>query len=66
MNTPPNLDPDFRRESARLVAALTRSLGPERLDLAEDAVQEAFVKALHLWPTRGVPPNPAAWLTRVG
>jgi RNA polymerase sigma-70 factor (ECF subfamily) len=35
------------------------------LDLAEDAVQEAFLRALHQWPSRGTPPNPAAWLNRV-
>ena len=39
-----------RAESARLVAALTRWLGAERIDLAEDAVQEAFVAALRTWP----------------
>ena len=65
MNHLAGFETNFRRESARLVAALTRSLGPGRLDLAEDAAQEAFVKALHLWPTHGTPPNAAAWLTRV-
>lgn len=59
------IEADFRRESARMVAALTRALGPGRLDLAEDAVQEAFLRAMHQWPVRGTPPNPAAWLNRV-
>jgi RNA polymerase sigma-70 factor (ECF subfamily) len=34
-------------------------------DLAEEAVQEAFVVALERWPTDGVPDNPGAWITRV-
>lgn len=53
----------FRRESARLVAMLTGQLGVHRLELAEDVVQEALVRALQTWPYRGVPENPAAWLT---
>lgn len=48
-----------------MVAGLTRALGPGRLDLAEDAIQEAFLRAMHQWPVRGTPPNPAAWLNRV-
>jgi RNA polymerase sigma-70 factor, ECF subfamily len=40
---------------------LIRVLGD--FDLAEDAVQEAFVQALQIWPERGVPDNPGAWIT---
>ncbi len=54
----------FRRESGRLVAFLTNQLGIHRLQLAEDVVQEALVRALQTWPYRGVPDNPAAWLTQ--
>jgi len=54
----------FRSESARLVALLTGRLGVHRLQLAEDVVQEALVRALQTWPYRGVPDNPAAWLTQ--
>ena len=54
----------FRHESARLVAVLTSHLGVHRLQLAEDVVQEALVRALQTWPYRGVPENPAAWLTQ--
>ncbi len=54
----------FRREGARLVAALAGHLGTHRLQLAEDAVQEALVRALQSWPYRGIPDNPAAWLTQ--
>lgn len=54
----------FRREGARLVAALAAHLGTHRLQLAEDAVQEALVRALQTWPYRGIPDNPAAWLAQ--
>ena len=52
----------FRSESARLVAALTSHFGTQHLQLAEDVVQEALVRALQTWPYRGLPDNPAAWL----
>jgi len=52
----------FRRESGRMVAALTRIFGVHNLALAEDVVQDAFVRALEVWRLRGVPENPAAWL----
>jgi RNA polymerase sigma-70 factor (ECF subfamily) len=51
----------FRREYGRCVATLVRFLGD--IDLAEEAVQEAFVVALDRWPAAGVPPNPGAWIT---
>ncbi|MET0731070.1 MAG: RNA polymerase sigma factor [Solirubrobacterales bacterium] len=53
----------FRHESGRAVASLIRVLGD--FDLAEEAVQEAFVVALERWPDDGVPDNPGAWITRV-
>src|ERR1051325_11804773 len=52
----------FRRESGRLVRALTRIFGVHNLALAQDVVQDAFVRALETWKLRGVPDNPAAWL----
>jgi predicted RNA polymerase sigma factor len=52
----------FRQESGRLVAALTRLFGVERLALAEDVAQHAFCRALEIWKVRGVPENPSAWL----
>jgi RNA polymerase sigma-70 factor (ECF subfamily) len=55
----------FRHQAGRIVAALTRSLGSRYLDLAEDVVQDALVKALQQWPFKGVPENPAGWLTVV-
>lgn len=50
----------WRRESARLVGALTRMT--RDLELAEDLAQDALVAALEQWPDEGVPRNPAAWL----
>jgi RNA polymerase sigma-70 factor (ECF subfamily) len=55
----------FRRQAGRLVGMLTRQLGPHRLTLAEDAVQDALLKALQTWPLGGVPDNPTAWLYQV-
>jgi RNA polymerase sigma factor (sigma-70 family) len=52
----------FRRESGRLVAALTRVFGVRNLALAEDVVQDAFCRAMEVWKFRGVPENPSAWL----
>ena len=55
----------FRRQAGRMVSTLTRIFGPRYLEMAEDVVQEALVKALEQWPHRGVPANPAAWLMEV-
>jgi RNA polymerase sigma-70 factor (ECF subfamily) len=48
-----------------MVAHLARLLGPAHLDLAEETVQEAMLRALQTWPYQGVPENAAAWLFRV-
>jgi RNA polymerase sigma-70 factor, ECF subfamily len=55
----------FRRQAGRMVAHFTRILGPANLELAEEAVQEALLRALETWPYSGVPQNAAAWLFRV-
>jgi RNA polymerase sigma-70 factor, ECF subfamily len=65
-DTAPNLDEAevgriFREESGRSVAALIRVFGD--IDVAEDAVQEAFAVAQRTWPGDGVPPNPGGWIT---
>jgi RNA polymerase sigma-70 factor (ECF subfamily) len=51
----------FREESGRSVAALIRIFGD--IDVAEDAVQEAFAVAVRTWPGDGLPPNPGGWIT---
>jgi len=55
----------FRHESGRIVSYLTRLLGPEHMDLAEEVVQEALLKALQSWSYSGIPSNPAGWLLQV-
>jgi RNA polymerase sigma-70 factor (ECF subfamily) len=54
----------FRHEAGKLVSVLTGIFGIERLQLAEDVVQDALVRALQTWPYYGIPKNPAAWLTQ--
>jgi len=49
----------FRRESGRMVDALTRIFGVHNLALAEDVVQDTFCRALEVWKVRGIPENPA-------
>jgi RNA polymerase sigma-70 factor, ECF subfamily len=58
----PLVDDLFRREAGKISAWLARLLGPARLDLIEDAVQDAFSAALARWPLDGAPDKPAAWL----
>lgn len=55
----------FRHHSTKIVAALTRVFGSHNLQLAEDVVQDALIRALQVWPFQGIPDNPAAWLTQV-
>ena len=55
------VDRVFREEQGRAVATLIRVTGD--FDLAEEAVQDAFISALEVWPLRGVPTNPGAWIT---
>ncbi|GHH30457.1 RNA polymerase sigma factor [Lentzea cavernae] len=50
----------FRAEYGRAVSVLTRLLGD--IDLAEEAVQDAFTTAVRRWPVEGVPPAPAGWI----
>ncbi|MGW7524352.1 RNA polymerase sigma factor [Streptomyces sp. NPDC054783] len=50
----------FRAEYGRAVSVLVRFLGD--IDLAEEAVQDAFTTALRTWPESGVPPSPAGWI----
>ena len=50
----------YRSESGRILATLVRLLGD--LDLAEEAMHEAFAAALDRWPQTGIPDNPRPWL----
>jgi RNA polymerase sigma-70 factor (ECF subfamily) len=50
----------FREEYGRAVAVLVRHFGD--IDLAEEAVQDAFTVALERWPSAGVPPSPVGWI----
>jgi RNA polymerase sigma-70 factor (ECF subfamily) len=50
----------FREEHARVLAALIRVLGD--FELAEDALQDAYARALERWPVEGEPRNPAGWI----
>ena len=50
----------FREAHGQAVATLTRLFGD--ITLAEDAVQDAFLTAMHRWPRDGIPDNPVAWI----
>jgi len=50
----------FREEYGRAVAVLVRVFGD--IDIAEEAVQDAFTTAVQRWPTSGLPPSPAGWI----
>ena len=51
----------FRREHGRIIASLIRLCGS--FDRAEEAMQDGFAAALANWSVRGLPANPAAWIT---
>ena len=58
--SPADIEQVFRAEHGRAVAVLVRVFGD--IDIAEEAVQEAFVVAAERWPASGVPPNPGGWI----
>ncbi|MFI5151819.1 MAG: RNA polymerase sigma factor [Chitinophagales bacterium] len=55
----------FRHEAGKMIAILTRLFGMQHIDLAEDVVQEAFLKAMQTWAYENIPKNPAGWLMQV-
>ncbi|MBV8277814.1 MAG: sigma-70 family RNA polymerase sigma factor [Verrucomicrobia bacterium] len=55
----------FRENYGKITGALIRKFGPDRLDLIESSIQEAFLKAIQLWPNKGFPDQPVNWLIRV-
>jgi RNA polymerase sigma-70 factor, ECF subfamily len=54
------IDRAFREESGKAIATLIRLFGD--IDLAEEAVQDAFLVATEKWPESGLPPNPGGWI----
>src|SRR5580704_343702 len=55
-----NIETLYRSESGRVLATLVRLLGD--LDLAEEAMHEAFAAALESWSQNGIPDKPRPWL----
>jgi RNA polymerase sigma factor (sigma-70 family) len=55
----------FRHEAGKMIAVLTRLFGMHNLSMAEDVVQDAFLKATQIWKFKTVPDNPSAWLMQV-
>jgi len=55
----------FRHEYARTIAILGNRFGLENIEIVEDAVQGALLKALETWTISGLPDNPSAWVYRV-
>jgi RNA polymerase sigma-70 factor (ECF subfamily) len=56
----PEIERVFREEYGRAVAVLVRIFGD--IDVAEEAVQDAFTVASERWPSTGLPPSPAGWI----
>ena len=57
---PAEIERVFREEHGRAVAVLVRRFGD--IDIAEEAVQDAFAEAVRRWPSAGLPPSPAGWI----
>ncbi len=55
----------FRHEYGKVVSTLTNKYSSGLIDLIEDSVQEALLKATQLWPYKSIPENPSGWLYRV-
>ena len=55
----------FRYEAGKMIAVLTRLFGMHNLSIAEDVVQDAFLKAVQTWKFNSIPDNPSAWLMQV-
>ncbi len=55
----------FRLEAGKMATVLTRLLGFQRFDLAQDIVQDTLLKAMNVWKHKGIPENPSAWLYTV-
>lgn len=65
MQTSQLVDHFFRTEYGKAVSHLTNRFGSKNLELAEDSVQEALIKAMQTWPYAEIPQNPTGWILRV-
>ncbi|WP_420316262.1 RNA polymerase sigma factor [Ekhidna sp.] len=65
MQTPQLVDHFFRTEYGKAVSHLTSRFGSSKIELAEDSVQEALIKAMQTWPYAQIPDNPTGWILRV-
>lgn len=70
MNQPTNditqlVDHLFRHESGKMIAVLSRLLGLQNLEMAQDIVQDTLLQAMNTWRFKTIPDNPSAWLYRV-
>jgi RNA polymerase sigma-70 factor (ECF subfamily) len=55
----------FRHESGKMIAVLSRLLGLQNIEIAQDLVQDTLLQAMSTWGYKSVPDNPSAWLYRV-
>jgi RNA polymerase sigma factor (sigma-70 family) len=55
----------FRHEAGKMIAVLSKLLGLQQLQTAQDLVQDTLLQAMHTWSYKGLPDNPTAWLYRV-
>lgn len=58
------MDHLFRHEAGKMVAVLSRLLGMQQLETAQDIVQDTLLQAMNTWSYNGPPDNPAAWLMK--
>ena len=59
------LDHLFRHETGKMISVISRIIGFDKIDEAEDIVQDTLLKAMQLWSKKGIPANPEAWLYTV-
>jgi len=55
----------FRHESGKMIAVLSRLLGLQNIEVAQDIVQDTLLQAMSTWSYKAIPDNPSAWLYRV-
>lgn len=59
------LDHLFRHQSGKMLSVLSRILGLQNIETAQDIVQDSLMQAMHTWSFNGIPENPEAWIYRV-